>query len=266
MHSHRGRGVRETYSKTDRIGGNRRLNGAGAVAATVAGLLIFAAAPASAALVVIETGAESFTAANGDEMGTFFAVAGATDDSAPGQVVEVLGGNLGGSASLQASPNESGSNSLNIGTLWSILDDEGVTSTSSLVFGFGVNEPASASAGWVTITDLVMTFELPDSSVQTFDLLGDTIEVNSFNSGTNSAEARIQVDFGAFDFMAQYNAASTEQFTISATIADTAGGFEIFFLSGGYTAAPPAPPSVPEPAAATGLMLLLLTLRRTRSA
>lgn len=226
-----------------------------------------AAATAQAAPVVIQNGNELFVAANGDAMGNFFAVAGDAAQSSPGQVTEVLGGTLGGGASLQNNGSESGTHSLDIGSLWSTLDAGGVTATSSLVFGFGLNESGQIGSNSVTITDLVMTFELPGGGTQTFDLQGDPITVYNYIQGANTAEARIQVDFGAFDFMSEYSAASTEQFTIAATITNTSAGFEIFFLSSNFTATPPAAPTIPEPATVSiAGLLALATLRRPRRA
>ena len=140
------------------------------------------------------------------------------------------------------------------------LDTGGVTSTTTLVFGFGLNETGAVGSNSITITDLVMTFELPDQSVLTYDLSPDTVEVFNYEQGQSTAEALFQIDLG-FDFMSVYTGASTEAFTISATIDNTSDGFEIFFLSSGYTREPP----VPAPPTLALLALGLLGRRRRRN-
>ncbi|MEX2430760.1 MAG: PEP-CTERM sorting domain-containing protein, partial [Dehalococcoidia bacterium] len=77
------------------------------------------------------------------------------------------------------------------------------------------------------------------------------------------------VDFGQFDFMSEYDAASTEQLTLSSTIDNTSNGFEIYFLSSSFTANPPAPQTIPEPASLALFALggaALLTGRRRKAA
>ena len=82
-----------------------------------------------------------------------------------------------------------------------------------------------------------MTFDHPTLSDSVFDLdTGDTTNalLVSGTQGANRGEARIGVDLG-FNFMTTYKAGSTELFTISSTIRDLTDGFEIYFLSSGFT-------------------------------
>ena len=165
-----------------------------------------------------------------------FIVAGVDSGLAasPGHVIEVL--------KLQHNGSETGSNTLSIGELYSILADEGIVESYALVFGFGLNE--NNGSNYVNIQDLVMTLEVPNSSDQSYSLDSNednTVIVANTAQGANTAEAQVQVNLG-FDFMTVYNASSTEEFYIQSTIDDTTDGFEIFFLSGAFTAYPPADP------------------------
>jgi hypothetical protein len=173
-------------------------------------------------------------------IGDYAAVSGNNAASAPGQVFDVL--------SLQTNVSESGSNSVDMGDLWDTLNDGGVTTATSLVFGFGLNETGSLGSNYVTITDLDMSFERSGGgSFKEFSLGNDSITVYNYTQGQNTAEARIQVDLG-FDFMTEYNTLSTEDFDIFSNITNTSDGFEIYFLSSAFTSTP-----IPEPAT----MLLL---------
>jgi hypothetical protein len=211
-------------------------------------------APAAhAAYVVVDDADDLYTVPNGDLNGDFVAVAGTGVASAPGQVYDVL--------QLQDNGSESGSNAVDMGDLWVTLDTGGLASATTLVFGFGINETGAVGSNSVTVTELVMTFELPDASVLTYDLAPDIVEVFNYEQGQNTAEALFQVAL-PFDFMTTYSAASTEQFTISSSIDNTSDGFEIFFLSSGYTERPPL---VPAPPALALLGLGLLRTRRRRA-
>ena len=175
-----------------------------------------------------------------------FIVAGGADKSAPGLVYEVLGGP---DNSLHSTPSETGDKDHAMGSLWSVLNAGGISSTDTLVFGFGLDETGSPGSNPVIITDLEMTFNLPGGGSEYFDL--DSNEDNHVfvygNQGASGSEARFQVNLG-FDFMSTFNASSTELFSISSTIDETDDGPEIYFLDAGFTATP-----IPEPAT----MLLL---------
>ena len=210
-----------------------------------------------AASVTIENGTELYTVAADDMIGNYFAVAGNTGHSSPGQVLEVLGGSIAGNPgapeSLQNKGSEDGEHTLSVGQLRSVLDAGGITSTSSLVFGFGLNESGAPGSNSVTITALDMFFELPDGGSQAFSLGGDQVQVFNYIQGQSTAEARFQLEF-PFDFMAAYSNTSTEAFTISSVIDNTSAGFEVYFLSASITSMPPvqgllAVDSVPVPAA-----------------
>lgn len=231
---------------------------------TAAAAVVMAASVANAA-VVIEDGSEAYTADNGDAIGSYYAITGGVTPSAPGQVFEVLGPTAG--SKVHSKGTEFGYNTFDIGDLWSVLNGEGIISTSSLVFGVGINESGPAGTNPVTLTQLVMTFELPDGSTQAFDLSGDEVEIYNYNQGASTGEALVQVDFGNFDFMSQYDANSDEQFFIFAEFQNASGGFENIYLSGAASFAPPVEPTVfiiPEPAtmALVGLGALLIGHRR----
>ena len=210
-----------------------------------------------AATVTIENGTELYTAVADDMIGNYFAVAGNAGNSSPGQVLEVLGGSIAGnpdaSESLQHKGSEDGEHTLRIGQLHSVLDADGIASTSSLGFGFGLNESGAPGSNSVTITALDMFFELPDGSSQAFSLGGDQVQVFNYFQGQSTAEAWFQLEF-PFDFMAIYSNTSTEAFSISSLINNTSAGFEVYFLSSGITSMPPAQglpavDSMPVPAA-----------------
>ena len=111
----------------------------GTIAVVVFGLIaavVLSATPlVSAAAIVINVATDGPVS-----VPDYAAVSGNTQASAPGQVVEVLGGTFGGGASLQNNGSESGTNMVNIGSLRTALDDGGVVSATGLGFGFGLNE------------------------------------------------------------------------------------------------------------------------------
>ena len=202
----------------------------------IAGL--FAISFNAAALLIIDDATDTYSQP-GNDTGDFSTIAAYQAPSSPGQVFTVL--------SLQVSPNESGSNSSSMGSLVDTLTNSGLSSPiTSLVFGFGMNEPGNANSV-LTITDLILTFARPSSPDAIFSLGAEDIQVDPFNnSGASSSEALFKVDLG-FDFLAEYTSLSAETFTIAATIADTSAGAEVFFLDGGLTRDANNP--VPIPAA-----------------
>lgn len=234
--------------------GLRRLIAGKRVLLGLAALILAAGVSRGAQAVVIQTGSELYLGSGG-QIGDFSAVGGALNASSPGQVLELLGGSLGGAADLHANGSESGTNTVSMGSLWSTLNSGGVTSASRLVFGFGVNETGPIGSNWASMTDLTMSFARVGGGTDTFTLgAPDFIQVYNIEQGTNSAEALIEVNLG-FDFMAEYNAASSESFTVSANVDNTSDGFEIFFLSSAYTA---DPIGVPEPASVVLALLAAL--------
>lgn len=191
--------------------------------------LSLALSPQSYAVLVQITSPTDNVGAVGD----FAVVQGNDESSSPGQVLSLL--------DMANNPTQTSSATVNMGQLWQTLNAEGITSTNSLKFGFGVNETGASGTNSVDITGLTLTFERTGNPNKTFDLGSNTIEVFNFGSGQSTAEARIQVNLG-FDFMAEYNSGSTEDFTIASTITGKSDGSELYFLSAGFTA-------VPEPSA-----------------
>ena len=204
-----------------------------------------------AALVPIKAGAVTVTIDSGSDLfgpvADFAAIAGNDQSSAPGQVLDVL--------QLQSNGSESGLNTLAMGDLWLALDGGGVVSATNLVFGFGINETGPVGSNSVTITDLVLSFEAPGGgSSFSFSLGSNDVEVVNYEQGQNTAEAKFEVALG-FDFMTAYGSSSTESFTITSNIDNTSDGFEIYFLSSGFTQAPPSLQLQPVPEPGTALLL-----------
>ncbi|MEE9606335.1 MAG: PEP-CTERM sorting domain-containing protein [Myxococcota bacterium] len=213
-------------------------------------------------------GAATIQIVDGDEafipFGDFAAVAGTTAASSPGQVVEVLGGTS--APTLRRDGSESASNTLAMSVLWNTLSAGGVSSADSLVFGFGINETGPVGSNWVVLTDLLISFERTGGASQSFSLGNDAVQVFNYEQGQNTAEVQFEVALG-FDFMAEYSSASTEDFFIHAAVDNTSDGFEVFFLSSGFTLNPPTV-IAPEPGtfALVGLGLAGLAGLRTRRA
>ncbi len=201
-------------------------------------LAILLAIATNSSAVTVSTATDYFDTG----IGNYDFISGSESVSSPGMVMDVLGGSMG---TLQTNGTESESRSSDMSYLWNTLNSGGITSTTKLVFGFGLNETGSPGSNSVTIDSLNMTFNRASNPAETFSLLSDSITVYNYEQGQNTAEARIAVDLG-FDFMQEYNGTSTEQFTISSNISNTSDGFEIYFLSSAYTAA-----VVPEPISST---------------
>lgn len=184
-------------------------------------------------------------------IGNYNFVSGNDASSSPGMVMEVLGGSMG---NLQSNGNESETRSWNMSYLYNTLYNGGITSANKLVFGFGLNESGQTGNNYVNIDELNMTFNRASNSPETFSLGSGPITVFNYEQGQTTAEARIAVDLG-FDFMQEYSTSSEELFTISSAISNTSDGFEIYFLSSGYTAT-----VVPEPVSSTLFIVGAATL------
>jgi len=194
-------------------------------------------APAWAATVTISNGTELHVG-----VGDYAAVAGyAYTSSNAGQVVDVIDTKYA-----------SASNSVLMGDLYDLLAGDGLTSTSTLVFGFSANEKqVGGQDAAVTITQLDMSFGRSGQAASVFSLTPDNIIVVDFNGGNSLAEAQVQVNLD-FDFMAEYSSASTELFQITASFSGNTNGSDRLFLSTGFTSSPLVPvesATVPLPGA-----------------
>ncbi len=192
-------------------------------------------------------------------VGDFDYVAGtpAIIASSPGLVEEVLGGPQG---TLQNNEPESESRSTTMGALWTTLHDGGITSSNVLVFGFGLNETGAVGSNWVNVEELDFIFNLPGGGTESFSLdtgsEDNTLQVWNIRQGQDSAEARIQLNL-SFDFMATYNANSTETLDMFSSISNISDGYEIYFLSSAFTANPPGGGGGGEPIPEPGTIVLV---------
>jgi hypothetical protein len=116
---------------------------------------------ASATQYTIDDASDSVGPINGST--GFYLVVGNNDASSPGQVVEVLGGP---SCCLQNADPEFETRTTSMGDLWDVLNTGGITTASKLVFGFGNNQTGSPGTNFTDITELTMTFVLPDSTTK----------------------------------------------------------------------------------------------------
>ncbi|HOP47428.1 MAG TPA: PEP-CTERM sorting domain-containing protein [Desulfobacteraceae bacterium] len=129
-----------------------------------------------------------------------------------------------------------------ISQLWTFLNGEGITSASSLVFGFDLNEQGHGPNDFDFVIIEALQISLGD---KVFNLGDNRVQVNDWKgTGSNLTEAFFKIDLG-YDFMQQFNAESPEDFSIVATTSATSAGFEEFFLDPIMTGQYPA---VPEPA------------------
>jgi hypothetical protein len=199
-------------------------------------------------------------------VGDFFLVSGNDHlNSSPGQVIEVLGG-PGGTLKSNDGSTESETRSLAMGDLWDTLDAGGLTYASKLVFGFGNNQSGSVGSNWTDTIALTLTFNLPGGGAPlVFDLGSNDLHIYNYIQGQSHAEARIGVDLG-FNFMTMFDTDSLELFTISSSINHGDDGYEIYFLSSGYTGDSNPLNPVPEPASllllGTGFALIARSVRR----
>lgn len=228
------------------------------VVAAVASCLV--TGTATATTITIDQASDTF-----GPVGNFYLISGVDHaNSSPGQVIEVLGGP--GSGLQTNTGTEFETRSTEMGDLWDTLSAGGITSTNLLVFGFGNNQSGTTGTHATDITALTMTFTLPGGGTKVFDLGSNNVLVYNYVQGQSHAEARFGVNLG-FDFMSTYNTDSTQAFTIYSSISNADDGFEIYFLSSGYTGGGNGvTPAVPEPASllllGTGLALIARTVRR----
>lgn len=146
---------------------------------------------------------------------------------------------------------------VNTGDLWDHLrypkQGDGLISTWALVFGFDVNQQGST-------TDYI-DVEILDIAFGGYTwTLESPIRVYPYQSpGSNLSEALFQINL-PFDYMTQYSAGSTEDFSIKSRLSNDVGGPEEYFLSTAFTADPPYTPphppmTTPEPASLTLLAI-----------
>ena len=234
------------------------------IVALLALVLVVGARPASATTCTIVNDA---SVCGTLPLGDFYLVAPNAEGSSPGQVFDVLKLQTNNFESA-TSPVAPASGFITMGHLWTTLNAGGLTDVQKLVFGLGINESGAVGTNWVDVLALTMNF---NGTIFDLDSGGDNnLIVWNDTQGQSTAEARIGVDFGAgFNFMTTYSASSTAPFAISSSINGTSDGFELYFLSSGFTGAenpqcqvdcePPCPtppcgggggetPVVPEPA------------------
>jgi len=116
-----------------------------------------------------------------------------------------------------------------------------ITSATSLVFGFDLDEIGVGLTEYVVIDSLTITI-----GKDVFDLGPNQVEVHDWaGTGSNLSEAFFKIDLG-YDFMEHFDANSLEDFKIKATSSAVSNGPEEFFLDAIMTGQNVAP--VPEPA------------------
>ena len=178
-----------------------------------------------------------------------FTVIGEFTSAGTGQNYEVLKFDQGGtsiSTAWDGSPlDQAPHGDVSISALWAFLDNEGITSTNALVFGFDLNEPGHGpnTYEYAIIENLQITL-----GNETFSLGENQIEVRDWQgTGSNIAEAYFMV-YLDYDFMTQYNGSTAgDLFRIEATVSHAEAGFEEFFLSAELTGENPVA-ATPEPA------------------
>ena len=209
--------------------------------------------PVRAFTVTITSATDTF-----NDVGDFATVSGNDPASSPGQILEVLqhSGNDGTTYSSTDYRNNSAGKSAGVdwtaGQLYDTLIADSTIDTNgdgtadipitALGFGFGINQNGSTSTNQINVEDLVIELTVPNSSPLTFRLdngtgdptTGNTVEVLNYNQGQNTAEAKFAVDLG-FDYMTTYNSSSTETFKLTSTLSNQDDGFEIYFLSSGFS-------------------------------
>jgi len=202
------------------------------------------------------------------QVGGFASVRGDDQSSAPGQVLDLLGGP--NAPPLQAKGNqtfEANENWISVQAIRNALTAGGLSTVDRLVIALGVNESGPLGSNSVMVDELDIQLQKANGSFVSFALEPDAVEVYNYRQGQTTAEALFEIDLG-FDFMAEYDANSTETLWISSSISQPSNGYEIYFLSTGYTEAAIIAAGggaiVPEPS--TGLLLAGgLVLLATRS-
>ena len=134
---------------------------------------------------------------------------------------------------------------VDVGDIWTVLNGGGIASTNNLIIGFDVNQSGSSA---MDITALQICI-----ASTCYDIDGNIIRVNEYNgNGSSIAELRITTPDLGYNFMTTYNGASTANFYIQATHANSSGGFDEYFVNPEFFGTPPPPPVIPEP---TSLLL-----------
>ena len=186
------------------------------------------------ALIIIDAATDSFTV--GD-----FLVTGSnepTGSAGTGRNYEILkysvrgsgssgtafdGSSFGGGFQDDQAPN----GDVNTGDLWTHLDDNGVTSATSLLFGFDTNQGPGET---IDIDSLII--KIYDGLTFSEFNTNETIRVFEYHiPGSSVAEANFKIDLG-FDFIQKYSASSTDNFFIQATHSNEKAGFDEYFLIG----------------------------------
>lgn len=216
--------------------------------------------------LVIQTGQESFTAGAGDAVGSFYAITGGAAPAPFGGVFDGSAGRIAGQIQVKGKGPKEGKRSLTAGKLWSYLHAQDVASADGLVFGFGLKGGKSGSSDSLTISELTINLKLPGGGSQTFDLMGQTVQVYDYARNGRAAEALFFVDLQGMDFMQTFSARSKEKISITTGFEHTSREFKMFFLGAGFTVPPQTSPEIPEPASLGALGAGgLLMLRRRRA-